>query len=411
MPNQSVAAAPENSDANAGSEPVVSEQASNSATEAGDESSPAEGGGNRLSELMAQLNAGGTKKVPDEDDDEDEPQPGAETQTPQEAQQETSVDDDSSTQNNEGSESEATGAEGAEPGDSPESTTEGEGSEDELDTRRVRVGGKQWEGRELDLAVIRRAQRDRIGLDEARRKVLTEAGVDPDAKATSTAQNSAAVQEAKPTIESLREQVKTKSKEIAKATAELDEATVERLMNERDELAEKIQDLRLEARESERAKVTEHESKVGASLAQAIERLPDTVKVEGGLKPDFTAKVEAEMDRMSSVNPGFFDDPEWPLTVIAKVSLREGIGFKPAASARVVPKPAARVVPSAPKPGVRTPTPSPASGAATSSTAGAQAAKDAAFQKALADARKTGDPKKMRDVLNEYGDKSIRNDD
>jgi hypothetical protein len=88
------------------------------------------------------------------------------------------------------------------------------------------------------------------------------------------------------------------------------------LIAKREELAT----LRARRESARSAEQVERVSLEESSKIEAVRLFPEAGQAGSALAAD----VQAEIERLEAVNPGFFNDPEWPLTVTSKVAARRG---------------------------------------------------------------------------------------
>lgn len=202
--------------------------------------------------------------------------------------------------------------------------------------------------------------------------------------------------ESAPTVEAKADPATpaTPQKSSAAIQAEIDSLKAERRTATKEfdqeknlEITEKLEtayEQLTEARAREAAVGQRYQSAVEASVASAATDYPDALKPGTALHD----AIKADKARLERANPAFFDDPEWPETLVLKHAAKLGIA-KATASKEVAPQP----TPEAPKPKAKPqpakaarPVPAPAPGGRTEGVNFAQS-----IQQRLAEARAKGD--------------------
>lgn len=245
--------------------------------------------------------------------------------------------------------------EDGEPEESPENTNEPEvnpepeENDEEVDTdkpapKRIRVKVDHLSAR--DRAVTELMGREGLSMEEAFERVTGNKfgapTAPPEPKTDTPPVDTPTVAKQKETIAELRKQRTQAAKDF-----KLDE--VDALDLKIEEAREVLDELKLVERDTTREQQNQFMSLRDESEARAIAAYPDANK-EG--TPLFKA-IEADVERLKAVNPGFFNDPEWPETLAAKQAAKLNI---PRAGAT----PKAPVVPK--KPVAKTPVPDPSNG-------------------------------------------------
>lgn len=234
--------------------------------------------------------------------------------------------------------------------------------------KRFRISRKDFEGREADYEIIRRAHAKGISLEAAKAEILQELGVKPEVAKTEPAKppgetpaaEAATTTPAEPTVESLQREIDDLDAQVQKLLEEDynpgEARKLEKEIRKKEKQMEEIQ----ARQQSEQASAQDAEARAyEAAQSACFESLRGEFPSAFEEGSPLARALEAKVQHLQKTNPAVFNDPNWPELVVPAEARRIKIAPVAAASSETSPAPAA----AAPKPGAAAATPSPAAAA------------------------------------------------